>query len=246
MSSSLDGRHVVLTRPVGRSFDLRKRLESLGAVVKEVPLLDVVSAPDGGASIREGARQLSEGDWIALTSASAVEGLMNALAFERLVGFRLAAVGEATATALRAVGLTPALVGDGRGGAALAALLGNPSRANEPVLLALAAEPIPDLEAGLRSAGFDPLVATAYATVERALSEAERRDLINAEVVVLTSPKGVRRAAAVLGPKRPGIIVMGPTTSAAAAEAGFRQVAVSPSPGIDGVLLAFEALLGTA
>ena len=39
---------------------------------------------------------------------------------------------------------------------------------------------------------------------------------------------------------------MGPTTSAAAAEAGFRQVAVSPSPGIDGVLLAFEALLGTA
>ena len=203
MSSSLDGRHVVLTRPVGRSFDLRKRLESLGAVVNEVPLLDVVSAPDGGASIREGARQLSEGDWIAL-------------------------------------------VGDGRGGAALAELLGNPSRANEPVLLALAAEPIPDLEAGLRSAGFDPLVATAYATVERELSEAERRDLINAEVVVLTSPKGVRRAAAVLGPKRPGIIVMGPTTSAAAAEAGFRQVAVSPSPGIDGVLLAFEALLGTA
>ena len=112
MSSSLDGRHVVLTRPVGRSFDLRKRLESLGAVVNEVPLLDVVSAPDGGASIREGARQLSEGDWIALTSASAVEGLMNALAFERLVGFRLAAVGEATATALRAVGLTPALVGE--------------------------------------------------------------------------------------------------------------------------------------
>ena len=246
MSSVFDGRRVVLTRPVGRSEELRARLESLGAVVDEAPLLDVAKAPDGGDSLREGLRHLSEGDWIVLTSASAVDGLLDAVGVERLVGFRFAAVGGATASALEDAGVLPSLVGDGRGGASLAKLLGNAARAEEPILLALAAEPIPDLEVGLRSAGFAPLVATAYATVERELSQTERRALEHAEVVVLTSPKGVQLASAALGKKRPRIVVMGPTTSAAAVEAGFTQISVPPSPGIEGLLVALEGLLGTA
>lgn len=246
MGRGIDGVRVVLTRPEGRARELREVLEARGAHVSEVPLLTVVTAPDGGASLRAGLAQLNEGDWIALTSAAAVEGLLAAASLATLSSFRLAAVGEATAGALRSAGIEPALVGDGRGGGALAEQMPAPSSPDEPMLLALAAEPMAALGEGVRASGYKVIEATAYATMPRELSSAELETLRAAEVLVLSSPKGVRLAAAALGAVQPAVIALGPTTAAAAGEAGFTRCAMAKSPGTQGVLAAFEDLLGPA
>jgi uroporphyrinogen III methyltransferase/synthase len=246
MSRGFDGLKVVLTRPVGRASALLEALSELGAEVVEVPLLEVVPAPDGGASLRKGLAALAPGSWIAVTSAAAVTGLLAASSLEQLGAYRLAAVGEATAEALVAAALSPSLVGDGRGGGALAMQIPPPSAPGEPILLALAAEPMPALGEGLIASGYTPIVATAYATVPRKLSDEVISTIRAAEVLVLSSPKGVRLAAGALGDLRPEVVALGPTTADAARAAGFTRLVVAAAPGTAGVLGAFGVLLGTA
>ncbi len=246
MGAAFDEIKVVLTRPEGRSVELAEALGALGAEVTEVPLLEVVVAPDGGASLRAGLEQLDAGDWIALTSAAAIEGLCSARTPRELSSFRLAAVGEATADAARAHGLEPTLVGDGRGGGALAAQLPPPDREGAPILLALAAEPMAALGEGVVAAGYTPVLATAYATVPAVLEDTQVASLRAGEVLVLSSPKGVRLAAEVLGTARPGVVALGPTTAEAARVLGFDRLVVAESPGTAGVVAAFKVLAATA
>lgn len=244
--ADLGGRTVVLTRPEGRAAALHNALSAQGAVVIEVPLLEVIAAPDGGASLHYGIGQLRPGEWIALTSAAAVGGLVAAASVGELSAFQFAAVGDATAEALRSAGLTPGLVGDGRGGGALAQQIPAPRAPGERILLAVAAEPMANLGEGLRAAGYETIEATAYATVPVKLSEDQRGALGRAEVLVLSSPKGVRLAVEALGAVRPAVVALGPTTATAARECGFTSLVTAVSPGTAGVMAAIGTLLGTA
>ena len=240
----LTGRRVVLTRPAGRPDGAEALLAAEGARTSRVPLLEISPPPDGGAGLRSALRLLTPDGWIALTSISAIPVLVAvAGGASGLAHHRLAVVGAATAVALREAGLEPAIVGDGTGGAALGRLLGDPSRPGEPIVLALAAEPRPELAEVLGAAGWEVHQEIAYQTGPVALDEPSRVALAAADVVVLTSPKAAAALAAQLGDRAvaTSVVAIGPTTAAGAAAVGFGSIIVAEEPSPAAVLEAVVA-----
>ena len=63
----LAGRRVVVTRASEQAGDLVERLVVLGAQPVEVPLIEIIDPPDGGAALRDAVDGAV--DWIVVTSA---------------------------------------------------------------------------------------------------------------------------------------------------------------------------------
>jgi uroporphyrinogen-III synthase len=101
----LAGLRVVVTRPREHAGFLVDELERLGAEAAVVPLISIEPIDDDGAF----AALVESGghDWIVFTSANAVRAVGPALPAARA---RAAAVGPATAGALRELGVEPAFV----------------------------------------------------------------------------------------------------------------------------------------
>ena len=204
-SSPLAGVRVVVTRPPHQAGGLAAAFRELGAAVELLPLLEVVEPADP-APLDRAALEIDRYAWIAFTSANAVGPLVA----RRLPPWpdrtRVAAVGEGTAAALRGAGSEPDLVAERSGGADLADEIlaaatrhgGESVRGVEgvAVLLPQAADARPDLERGLRAAGFEVDAVVAYD--KRTPPEAVRRarDLFPAGAplgwVTFTSPRIAR------------------------------------------------------
>lgn len=103
--SPLSGRRIVVTRNLESAGRFSKRLRALGAEVIELPLIRI----ELGAEKQRTAdifTEIAHYEWIVFTSANGVRGFFQEFfaAFEdiRSLGFmRIAAVGEATAAAVR-------------------------------------------------------------------------------------------------------------------------------------------------
>ena len=107
----LAGRTVVVTREGTRAGGLVDALERAGAAALELPLTRQVEPEDGGAALQAAATAVQENEWVVLTSVNAVDRFMGALRDARALGSVLvAAVGPATADALRRTGVEPDLV----------------------------------------------------------------------------------------------------------------------------------------
>ena len=86
-------------------------LERAGAAALELPLTRQVDPADGSAALRAAAAAVADNAWVVLTSVTAVERFMGALRDARGLGSVLvAAVGPATADALRRAGVEADLV----------------------------------------------------------------------------------------------------------------------------------------
>lgn len=110
-SRPLFGWRVVVTRAREQSSALAARLRSAGAEPVEVPTIEIEAPSDGGESLRQAVTALDTFDWVAFTSANAVARVFAELRDARqLAGLRVAAIGEATAAALRAHGVEADLV----------------------------------------------------------------------------------------------------------------------------------------
>ena len=94
-----------MTRPEAKP--LAEALESLGAEVTLVPLIEIRDAEDRGA-LAEAIERFSTYDWIVLTSVNGVAAVSEGLS--GLAGPRIAAVGPVTADAIRERGVEPAFV----------------------------------------------------------------------------------------------------------------------------------------
>ena len=213
---------VLVTRPGGAGDPLVAELESRGYRVVAVPtvltrLLEVAwPALDGF-------------DWIVLTSAAGVEALPSTPS-----GPRWAAVGKATANALRARGVKADLIPAEPNGAALGRSLPDPKGAR--VLLVRASLADPDLPATLRNRGAEVTEVTAYRTLEgpdesrdelrRAMSEPDL------SAVVFASGSAVRGFVKLGGTADLPAITVGPSTSAVARKAGFAVAAEALIPGV--------------
>ena len=213
---------VLVTRPAGASDPLVAELESRGYRVSAVPTVTTrrleVEWPD-----------LERYDWVVLTSAAGVDALP-----ETPAGMRWAAVGDATADALRARGVTVDLVPAESNGAALAHALPNPKGAR--VLLVRASQADRDLPEALQQLGAVVDEVTAYETVEGPVESAgdlrralEQKDLA---AVVFASGSAVRGFARLGGSTELPAITIGPRTSAVARGAGFRVVAEAEGPSV--------------
>ena len=227
----LGGRRVVVTRPREHAGPLLAALERLGAEAECVPLIRIAPSGDERALAEVVAR--GGHDWIVFTSANAVRAAGAALAGSRA---RLAAVGPATANALRERGQEPAFVPARFAAAEIAD--GLQPLAGKRVLLPQSEIAEPVLADELRARGASVDAVDAYRTVPREPSEAERAMLRDADAVLLASGSAARSLARQGGPGDALVVAIGPTTAAAARAARVRVDLVADEATGEGMIQA--------
>ncbi len=258
----LSGRRVVVTRSRAQARSLCALLEADGAEVIEFPAIRV-SPPSDYGPVDRAIERLADYQWIAFTSQNAVTAFTDRLKvrgrdtapLERL---RIAAIGPATAHALRACGLRPQLAP----ARFVAEALVEAFTAEYPqglrgarVLLPRALDARTVLPDGLRALGAVVDVVAVYRVeVEREQSPAARQRLLHETVdaVTFTSPSTVRNLVELLGAESsrvlgPAIVAcIGPITAAAARECGLSVGLVAETYTIPGLVDALRGRLGRA
>ncbi|WP_051264900.1 uroporphyrinogen-III synthase [Nakamurella lactea] len=247
---SLAGWRVLIGRPAGRSVGLIRLLAEHGASAQAVPLIDIVP-PEDSAELDAAVLTLAAGevDWVAFTSVNAVAAVLERAAALNVApaipaGTMVAAVGPATAGALRAAGIAVDLVPEtGGSGAALAAVFPTAHR-DQTVLLPrseIAADTVPKV---LRDKGYAVAIATAYRTVQRPLPDSVVADLQTGgyRALIVASPSGVGPLAAVRRPDT-ALVAIGAPTADALRAAGLTCAAVAHSPTDEAIV---DALLDLA
>jgi uroporphyrinogen III methyltransferase/synthase len=165
----LFGRTVVVTRTREQASDLIQRLDRLGAECLEFPTIRL--APPSTWDELDGAiREVQSYQWIIFTSPNGVRSFLSRLEFlERdlrcLNGIRLAAIGPATAAALREWHLLPDLIPEKFQAEYLLDALAGPELNGQRILIPRAEEAREVLPEGLRRLGAEVRVAPAYRTV---------------------------------------------------------------------------------
>jgi uroporphyrinogen III methyltransferase/synthase len=244
----LSGRTVVVTRSGPRGHSLVEALHRAGAETVEVPLTEQVGPSDGGAALRAAAKDLDHYRWAVFTSVNAVERLLGELRDARSLGSTLvAAVGPATAGALRTAGVEPDLVPVEPRAAGLVAEFPDYEEGSEGnlVLFPCAEEAPSTISEGLGGKGWDVRRIEAYRTVALPPPESWLLDRIAlADAVTFTASSSATAYAAL---KRPDgsplpvprlVICMGPTTATDARALGMTGVEEADDPSSEGIVAA--------
>jgi uroporphyrinogen III methyltransferase/synthase len=219
---------ILVTRPGGEADTLVGALEQAGYRVHAVPTV--------ATQILEFERpDLSRYDWVVVTSAAGAEALS-----DLSPGPQWAAVGPATARALRARAIEPALVPDEANGLALANSL--PDVQGKHVLLVRASAAASDLPQRLRERGAAVDEIAAYLTIEGPASATAQLRSVLGEVdlaaVVFASGSAVRGYIALGGTTSWPAITIGPRTSAVARRHGFRVIAEAERQSVESLVAA--------
>jgi uroporphyrinogen III methyltransferase/synthase len=247
----LHGRTVAVTRAREQASGLAARLRALGAEVVETPVIKIVpldppalvsaaGSPAPAGSVWDPSRY----DLLCLTSPNGVRLLFERLAeagrdARRLHGVRVAAIGPATARALRAHGVLADVMPERAVAESLVEALGD-----EPVKRALIArargarDVLPD---ALRERGAEVDVLELYETVAEPLSAEQLELLRSADYVTFTSASTVANLVNAAGgsletPAR--LASIGPVTSDALRSHGLVPAVEADRHDIDGLLAA--------
>jgi uroporphyrinogen III methyltransferase/synthase len=234
----LFGKSVLVTRPKHQAEGLASRLDQLGAVVHLLPTIEIQDPPDWGP-VDRALERLGSFQWLVFTSANGVHAFMGRLRktgrdLRALGTIRLAAIGPATADALRSYHLEPDLVPEEYRSESLAEALRDQVR-GQRVLLARADRGRDLLRDELaKITEVTQVVVYSQADVLKPGSES-LACLTRGEIdyVLLTSSNITRVFAAALGPKgrqmiqigRVKLISISPVTSAAIVEMGLSVAA---------------------
>ncbi len=251
----LAGRRILITRPREQGRPLAHRLRRLGAVPISAPTIGIV-APDGGGSLDHALQQLGTYQWVVVTSVNGVRACLDraqALGIDLASAKRVrwAAIGPATATALRAAAIPIAMIPSRFLTDAIAREL--PQIERQRILLPRTDVAPPRLAEALRARGAIVNEITAYRTVlAPARSRARVRRLITGrevDTVTFTSASTVHGLIRLLGDDREALRAMvlaciGPITAAAVREEGFEPVIVADEHTIDGLVRALVAYYG--
>jgi len=181
-SQLLAGKTVVVTRARHQASRLSRELEALGAQVVELPTI-AIAPPDSYEPLDAALRNLHQYQWLIVTSANTVRVLserMNLLElkYSSFAELRCAAVGSATAQALREGGMRVVTVPQEYVGEALVQALRD-QVAGTRILLARAAiarDVVPD---ELRRMGATVDIVEAYKSVIPAESAGLLKEMLN-------------------------------------------------------------------
>jgi uroporphyrinogen III methyltransferase/synthase len=224
----LFGRRVVVTRARPQASGLSARLSELGADVVEAPAIAIedlpFDRPDLGAY-----------DVVCVTSANGVDRLLDG-DVRALHGVTVAAVGRATAEALRARGIVPDVVPDQAVSDALVPVLGDVR--GKRVLVATAEGARPALPDGLRAGGAEVRVLHLYRTVREPV---DADAVLGADLVTFTSSSTVDNLVGALpadGPARLRAVSIGPVTTASLRGHGIEPEAEADPHDVDGLVAA--------
>lgn len=241
----LAGRVVVVTRPAHDAAALARRITGAGGEALAAPAIRIDPIDFDNHAVARGLTT-SSWDWIAFTSRNAVDGLVAGIerhgaAGEMLRGVKIAAVGEATATALREHGLDMDLISTGSGASDLANQMAERQLHRLNILLPQGNLNRSDLAESLKRGGAEVETVQVYVTrPETALPATVRdrfaRDEIDA--VTFTSPSSVREFVRLLDaePDRlAGVVIgcIGETTGDEARRLGLDWCVVAERPRLD-------------
>jgi uroporphyrinogen-III synthase/uroporphyrinogen III methyltransferase/synthase len=254
----LAGRRVLVTRAAHQAGKLSDGLRALGAEPVEVPVLEIL--PPASFELLDAAlHQLDSYDWLILTSANAVRALSERaaaleIALAQPARLKVAAVGEATASAARKAGLQVAFVPETYVAESLVdGLLQSLQNqtSSQRILLARAAvarDVIPD---ALRAAGAEVDVVDAYRNVlpeaaPEQLRQALQTGLDAATFTSSSSATHLAEAARAAGVAWPFAAVpavsIGPITSQTLRDLGWPPAAEADPSDIPGLIAALVAL----
>ena len=254
----LAGMCVLVTRTSDRAAGLVAALDAAGALPVVLPAISIEPLEDD-ALVMDAAKRLRDGayDWVAVTSASAVEPLFRHVgrvgqSETDAVPFRVGAVGAATQRALQewgyvadvipasatATGLVDALRAEGIVGAHILCPQGDLARRT--------------LVEGLRAAGATVDTAVAYRTKVAADSQPVMQRLAHEgrfDVVTFASPSAVDGFLAAVGAELAALsgacfVCIGPTTAKAAQERGLPVHAIADEPSERGLVTAIIDYFG--
>lgn len=243
----LAGKSVVVTRARTQSSDLAGRFESLGAYVVEAPSIRVRLLPE---NIATDERVSSRWDWIVFASQNGVEAFFAALALasldtRALGATKVAAIGEATAAALRANGIVP----DFQPTNATSAHLGEelPRVSGARIFLPSSSLAGDRLAQALRRRGGRVEQAAAYETLPEALDEERARQVLAADAITFSSASTAANLREALGeaalPPATKLVSIGQQTSDAVRKAFGRVDLQASEPSLDALVNAtVEAL----
>lgn len=255
MTAVLTGRRVLVPRAEGSGGTVVDLLAAAGAVPEAVSLL-AIGPPTDEAALDAAVLALAAGDygWVGFVSAHGVAAVVDrarTLGVGRPVpaDTRIAAVGAATAAALRANELPVDLVPT-RGGSAAALAEVWPQPAGEVrVLLPSSEIGLLTLRDALLNKGFQVDWVAAYAPHPLPVPTAVADDLRSGTytAVLLTSPSLAAAVAGAAPHHRVSMVAIGGTTAAAATGLGLSVAAVADEPTPAGLLAALiRAVAGTA
>lgn len=248
-SGALQGKRVLVTRARAQAHDLVARLEALGAVPIVFSVIHIVPPTDGYAALDAALRQLATFDWVVFTSVNGVMHVWERLAAlgltpTTLAARRCAAIGPATAAALRERGVPPTLVPERYVAEALLDAIPHP--AGQRFLLPRADQAREALRLGLQDAGATVVEVPAYSTVLTEPSAAALAAVqAGVDVLTFTSSSTVRNFVAHVGlataqalAAQARVVTIGPITAATARELGMRVDVVATEYTIAGLVAA--------
>jgi len=241
----LAGKRVVVTRTREQASELKEMIAALGAEVIEAPVLRI---EDDTGDLTTDGRVASRWDWVVFTSQNAVAAFFRAL--ERagrdaraLGATKVAAIGPATAEALRGRGVIADFQPSAANSACLAAEL--PRAAGARVLLGVGSLSGPELADGLRARGAHVERVLLYRTGPMPLSPELSAAVLSAHAVTFASASSAKFLRLALGEQRlPGdvsLCAIGPQAAAATREAFGRVDAVAREPSLASLV---EAVVG--
>jgi uroporphyrinogen-III synthase len=237
--SPLAGRRVVVTRAAGQADDLVALLAARGAAAVVVPLVEMVPVPEAVA--RLATLRPDDFEWLVVTSPN---GAHSYAAAHHLAPSGVAAVGTATATALREHGIAATLVPQEQRAAGLLAEFPACRVGGASVLLVQAVGAEPAMADGLSALGWQVTVVAPYRTTSIRPSAEVQLAALAADAVLFASGSAARAWVDVFGTSAPPIVVaMGPRTAAATRGFGLKVSAVATDHSLQGLVAALERLL---
>ena len=248
----LHGKRILVTRARAQASALTEKLTALGAACIETPVIRIAPPADNYAALDHAIGELHSYQWIIFTSVNGVEHFFARLAHAekdtRALGYaKVAAIGSATAEALRSYGIHADLVPAEFRAEAVVDTLKDilPPRAR--ILLPRAQKARDVLPESLRAHGAAVDVVPAYETVPEMDGGAELgARLTNGEIdfVTFTSSSTVKNLVQQLGNITPlqqvKIACIGPVTADTARNFALEPDIVAETYTIDGLVNAIK------
>jgi uroporphyrinogen-III synthase len=252
--SPLEGKRIVITRAATQSEALSKQLSMLGAIPVILSLV-TFAEPEDFSALDQAIAQMDRFDWVILTSGQSVRAIVARSESLKIplgqAGKKslIAAVGPASAEAVRLAGLPVEYVATVHNGVALAEELGKRLR-GQRVLLPRSDRANPDLPAALKRHGALVTEVVAYRTLQP--TDVDKQNLGRlvtgeADAILFFSPSAVHNFVASAGvdvlrglQDRLAITAVGPVTACALRDRGAERIVVAADTTASAVVQALE------
>jgi len=246
------GKTVLVTRAREQASRLTAALEGLGAKCVEAPAIRLEEPDDGYQAIDEAIARVSEYDWLIFTSVNGVSRFFERLELggkdaRSLGGAKVAAIGVATAAALKSHGILADVVPREFRAEGIVESLKGEIEPGQRILIPRAQEAREVLPEKLRELGAETEVAPVYRTVAAEVDgEALRQRLSSGEIdfVTFTSSSTVTNLLKIIGSAEAlssaRTACIGPVTAKTCRRKGIEPDIVAEEYTIDGLVRAMK------